>query len=87
VLRPRAAAVQPQLNSHDACTPCCCLVHSGIDKIAYIGASGGGTVIELSVLNDAAAGWLASDTLVLKAVVTVERDDRFQLDTGGSMRG
>ncbi|KAG1661259.1 hypothetical protein FOA52_003716 [Chlamydomonas sp. UWO 241] len=40
-------------------------------------------LMELSVLRDAAAGWLVKDTLVLKATVTVEREDRFQLDTGG----
>jgi hypothetical protein len=34
------------------------------------------------VLNGAATGWLVKDTLVLKAAVTVEREDRFQLDTG-----
>jgi hypothetical protein len=40
--------------------------------------------MELSVLKGATAGWLVNDTLVIKADVTVEREDRFQLDTGAS---
>jgi hypothetical protein len=38
--------------------------------------------IELSALNSVGAGWLVNDTLVLTVEVTVEREDRFQLDTG-----
>ncbi|KAG1669260.1 hypothetical protein FOA52_003297 [Chlamydomonas sp. UWO 241] len=44
---------------------------------------GARTIIELSVLKDAAAGWLMKDTLVLTVDITVKREDRFQLDTGG----
>ncbi|KAG1674608.1 hypothetical protein FOA52_001857 [Chlamydomonas sp. UWO 241] len=40
--------------------------------------------IKLSALRDAAAGWLVNDTLVLTADVTVEREDRFELDKDGS---
>ncbi|KAG1656641.1 hypothetical protein FOA52_008865 [Chlamydomonas sp. UWO 241] len=39
--------------------------------------------IELSELKTAGAGWLVNDTLVLTVDVTVQREDRFQLDTGG----
>ncbi|KAG1655836.1 hypothetical protein FOA52_013292 [Chlamydomonas sp. UWO 241] len=39
--------------------------------------------IEASALRDAAAGWLVNDTLVLKVDVTVEREERLQIDTGG----
>jgi hypothetical protein len=38
--------------------------------------------IELSALKDATAGWLANDVLVVKVEVTVQREDRFQVDTG-----
>lgn len=38
--------------------------------------------LELSELKEAAAGFLKSDTLVLTVDVTVEHEDRFQLDTG-----
>ncbi|KAG1662960.1 hypothetical protein FOA52_006713 [Chlamydomonas sp. UWO 241] len=51
-------------------------------KLSYIGAIAVAD-IELSVLRDGAAGWLVKDTLVLKVDVTVTREDRFQLDTGG----
>jgi hypothetical protein len=44
-------------------------------------AIGYAEIIELSELT-AAAGWLVNDTLVLKIDLTVEREDRFQLDTG-----
>ncbi|KAG1679164.1 hypothetical protein FOA52_000520 [Chlamydomonas sp. UWO 241] len=40
-------------------------------------------IIELSELRDAAANWLLNDTLVLTVDLTVQREDRFQLDTGG----
>ncbi|KAG1655616.1 hypothetical protein FOA52_007264 [Chlamydomonas sp. UWO 241] len=42
-----------------------------------------GPNIELSALKDAAAGWLVNGTLVLTADITVQREDRFQLDTSG----
>jgi hypothetical protein len=38
--------------------------------------------IALSELRDAAAGWLKNDAVVLRVDVIVEREDRFQLDTG-----
>ncbi|KAG1674726.1 hypothetical protein FOA52_013561 [Chlamydomonas sp. UWO 241] len=38
--------------------------------------------VELSALRGAASGWLVSDTLVIKVDVTMERESRFQLDTG-----
>ncbi|KAG1674617.1 hypothetical protein FOA52_001866 [Chlamydomonas sp. UWO 241] len=41
-------------------------------------------LIELSVLRDAATGWLVNETLVLTADVTVEHEDRFELDKGAS---
>ncbi|KAG1669269.1 hypothetical protein FOA52_003307 [Chlamydomonas sp. UWO 241] len=45
---------------------------------------GDGMLIELSELRDVAAGFLINDTLVLTADVTVEREDRFQLDAGAT---
>jgi hypothetical protein len=44
-------------------------------------------LIALSALSDAASGFLANDTLVLSVDVTVEREDRFQLDTGAKQTG
>ncbi|KAG1680618.1 hypothetical protein FOA52_015067 [Chlamydomonas sp. UWO 241] len=44
---------------------------------------GSSKLIRLSELKTAAAGWLINDTLVVKADVTVEREDRFQVETGG----
>ncbi|KAG1670275.1 hypothetical protein FOA52_003625 [Chlamydomonas sp. UWO 241] len=38
---------------------------------------------ELSALKTAGAGWLVNDTLVLTVDVNVQREDIFQLDTGG----
>ncbi|KAG1657510.1 hypothetical protein FOA52_003747 [Chlamydomonas sp. UWO 241] len=46
-------------------------------------ARGDARFFELNVLRDSTAGWLVKDTLVLKVAVTVEREDRFQLDPGG----
>jgi hypothetical protein len=43
-------------------------------------------VIELSALRTAGAGWVIDDSLVLTVDVAVEREDRFQLDTG-ALRG
>jgi hypothetical protein len=39
-------------------------------------------LIELSALRTAGAGWLVNDTLVFTVDITVQREDRFQLDTG-----
>ncbi|KAG1655834.1 hypothetical protein FOA52_013290 [Chlamydomonas sp. UWO 241] len=39
--------------------------------------------IKASALRDAAAGWLVNDALVLKVDVTVGREERLQIDTGG----
>jgi hypothetical protein len=54
---------------------------TGVTKT--FGGTGWGydNLVELSSLN-AAGGWLVNDTLVLTADVTVEREDRFQVDTG-----
>ncbi|KAG1673740.1 hypothetical protein FOA52_002309 [Chlamydomonas sp. UWO 241] len=41
-------------------------------------------MLALSALRTKDAGWLVNDTLVLTVGVTVEREDRFQLDTGGA---
>ncbi|KAG1679804.1 hypothetical protein FOA52_012716 [Chlamydomonas sp. UWO 241] len=41
-------------------------------------------LISLPELKSATAGWLVNDALVLRANVTVEREDRFQMDTGGA---
>jgi hypothetical protein len=41
--------------------------------------------IELSALRTAGAGWVVNDSLVLTIDITVEREDRFQLDTGALM--
>jgi hypothetical protein len=49
-------------------------------------ANGDDKLVKLSELRDAAAGWLINDTLVLTVEVTVDREDRFQLDAGASMR-
>ncbi|KAG1669246.1 hypothetical protein FOA52_003283 [Chlamydomonas sp. UWO 241] len=46
--------------------------------------SGDWEFFELSALKDKAAGWLVNDTLVLTVDVTVTREDRFQLVTGGA---
>jgi hypothetical protein len=52
-------------------------------KFKYDGhAWGYGEFIELSELTTAKSGWLVNDALVLRVVVSVEREDRFQLDTG-----
>ncbi|KAG1667002.1 hypothetical protein FOA52_014314 [Chlamydomonas sp. UWO 241] len=40
-------------------------------------------LIKLTALRDVAAGWLVDDTLVLRVDITVMREDRFQLETGG----
>ncbi|KAG1673164.1 hypothetical protein FOA52_015275 [Chlamydomonas sp. UWO 241] len=42
-----------------------------------------GSLIKLSELMDADAGWLVNDTLMLMVDGTVEHEDRFQLGTGG----
>jgi hypothetical protein len=47
---------------------------------------GDDTIVKLSELRDAAAGWLVNDTLVLTVDVTVEREDMFELDAGALMR-
>ncbi|KAG1662143.1 hypothetical protein FOA52_011016 [Chlamydomonas sp. UWO 241] len=39
--------------------------------------------LSTAALMNPAAGWLTDDTLVVKVDVTVRREDRFQLDTGG----
>ncbi|KAG1656642.1 hypothetical protein FOA52_008866 [Chlamydomonas sp. UWO 241] len=46
-------------------------------------ADGRPKFIELSALRGAGAGWLVNDALLLTVEVTVKREDRFQLDTGG----
>jgi hypothetical protein len=38
--------------------------------------------LKLSALKTAGAGWLVHDALVLTVDVTVEQEDRFQLDAG-----
>ncbi|KAG1677559.1 hypothetical protein FOA52_014457 [Chlamydomonas sp. UWO 241] len=45
-------------------------------------AWGNRELIKMSELRDAAAGWLMKDTLILTVGVSMERDDRFQLDAG-----
>ena len=51
-------------------------------KFLVDGACGSPKFIELSALRTAGAGWLVNDTLVLTVDVTVEHEDRFQVDTG-----
>ncbi|KAG1664744.1 hypothetical protein FOA52_004752 [Chlamydomonas sp. UWO 241] len=41
------------------------------------------TFIELSALKEAGAGWLVNYALVLTVNITVQQEDRFQLDAGG----
>jgi hypothetical protein len=67
------------------CLPWRCVHSTVIDKRAFKDpgdGAWGAKFIELSMLEGAAAGWLVKDALVFKAVVTVDREDRFQLDTG-----
>ncbi|KAG1673777.1 hypothetical protein FOA52_002346 [Chlamydomonas sp. UWO 241] len=45
-------------------------------------AWGDDTIVTLPELRDVAAGFVINDTLVLTVDVTVEREDRFQLDAG-----
>ncbi|KAG1669248.1 hypothetical protein FOA52_003285 [Chlamydomonas sp. UWO 241] len=61
--------------------------HSFVDDKFFDTAntwSGDWEFFELSALKDKAAGWLVNDTLVLTVDVTVTREDRFQLVTGGA---
>ncbi|KAG1655833.1 hypothetical protein FOA52_013289 [Chlamydomonas sp. UWO 241] len=60
------------------------LFFSGTDTFDSLHSDWGvSEFIKLSSLRDAAAGWLVNDTLVLKVDVIVEREDRFEVDTGG----
>ncbi|KAG1679806.1 hypothetical protein FOA52_012718 [Chlamydomonas sp. UWO 241] len=58
-------------------------VHSGARKSTTLGW-GVAKFLELTALRNAAAGWLVNDALVLTVDVTVEREDRFHLDTGAA---
>jgi len=61
-----------------------CLSISKRSDLSYNVYHAGNAIVKLSDLRDAAAGWLINDTLVLTVDVTVERENRFQLDDAGA---